>query len=407
MNLVYKISFIIIVLAATPAPCRGTQKTVDSTSQAALAHRLAAMAGPRDAVVIASPSGSLITQVHADLELVPASILKLLSTLAALEKLGPDFSFRTDFYLTAENDLKIKGYGDPLLISEELKAIAEHLASRVPTIRNLVLDDAYFEQPVRIPGRGSSPEPYDAPNGALCVNFNTVAFKRQNGIWLTDEAQTPLLPSVIPKIEASGLTRGRITLAANSLEALQYTGELFQFFFRQAGMQITGGVERGWVDTRADRLVWTHHGRRELSGAVEDLLEYSNNFIANQILLAMGAEALGPPATIDKGLKILEKFYRETLKINSGRIVEASGISRQNRITARAMLTILQHYEPYRELMRHQGREYYKTGHLKGIRTRAGFLAGAKGGFYRYAIIINTPGKTTHRMMRVIEKFCP
>lgn len=400
-----KIGFIIIMLATIAAPCRSASGAGVSVSQAALTQKLAAMTGSRDAVMVASPTGHILAQVHADRPLVPASILKLLTTLAALENLGPNFSFRTDFYLSAQNDLKIKGYGDPLLISEELDLIAAHLAARMDTIRNLILDDSYFEQPVRIPGRGTSLEPYDAPNGALCVNFNTVAFKRRNGGWMTDEPQTPLLPSVIPKIAASGLTRGRITLAANSSEALQYTGELFQYFFRKAGLQITGGIHRGHVDPQADQLIWSHRSRHELRDAVKDLLEYSNNFIANQILLVMGAEILGPPANISKGLTILNKYYHETLKIDSGRIVEASGISRQNRVTARAMLTILQHYEPYHELMRQQGREYYKTGHLRGVRSRAGFLASANSGLYRYAIIINTPGKTTDSIMRVIERY--
>ncbi len=399
-----KISFIIIMLVSLRGSYWGTALAGNIDPSGTLKEKLATMTGARDSVVVAAPDGNILAQVHAELALVPASILKLLTTLAALETLGPDFSFRTDFYIDPQNDLKIKGYGDPLLVSEELTMITDHLASRLPTIRNLVLDDSYFEQPVRIPGRGTSAEPYDAPNGALCVNFNTVAFNRQNGIWVTDEPQTPLLPSVIPKIVASGLTRGRITLAADSREALQYTGELFQYFFNKVGIEITGSIVRGRVELETDQLVWAYNSRHTLRSTATDLLEYSNNFMANQILLVMGAEVLGPPATIDKGLQVLRNYFRETLKIKSGRIVEASGISRQNRITAQAMLTILQHYEPYCQLLRRRGRQYYKTGHLKGIRTRAGFLTSTHGGLYRFVIMINTPGKTTDGIMKVIEK---
>jgi D-alanyl-D-alanine carboxypeptidase/D-alanyl-D-alanine-endopeptidase (penicillin-binding protein 4) len=399
-----KFRIIINILIGLTGLSWGTAWAGDITLSATLGEKLATMAGTRDAVVVAAPDGNILAQVHAEFELVPASILKLLTTLAALETLGPDFSFKTDFYIDSKNDLKIKGYGDPLLVSEELKVIADHLAARLPSIRDLILDDSYFEQPVRIPGRGTSLEPFDAPNGALCVNFNTVAFNRQNGMWVTDEPQTPLLPSVIPKIAASGLTRGRITLAADSMEALQYTGELFQHFFDQAGLKLTGGIIRGRVDLQTDHLVWVFHSRHTLRSAVADLLEYSNNFMANQILLVMGAEVLGPPASIDKGLQVLRNYFRVVLKIKSGRIVEASGISRENRITAQAMLTILQHYEPFHELMRREGRQFYKTGHLKGIRTRAGFLTSAHGGLYRFVIIINTPGKTTDGIMKAIEK---
>lgn len=383
---------------------RGVSWAGNLSPSTTLGRKLAAMAGAGDAVAVAAPDGDIIAGVNVDLALVPASILKLLTTLAALEKLGPDYRFRTDFYIDSRNNLKIKGYGDPLLVSEELKVMADHLAARLRAIHNLILDDFYFEQPVRIPGRGTSTEPYDAPNGALCANFNTVAFNRKNGRLVSDEPQTPLLPSVIPKIAASGLTSGRITLAANSTEALQYTGELFQYFFRQAGMEVEGAIGRGRVDPQRDRLVWPYRSRHELRKVAADLLEYSNNFMANQILLVMGAEVLGPPATVDKGLQALNDYYHGELKIESGRIVEASGISRQNRITARAMLKILQRYEPYHALMRREGRQFYKTGHLNGVRTRAGFLTSAHGEPYRFVVMINTPGKSTDGMMNAIEK---
>lgn len=371
----------------------------------ALNRELAALAGSRDAVMVIAPDGEILAAVHPDLPLIPASILKLVTTLAALEKLGPDYRFRTVFYIDPQKNLKIKGYGDPLLISERLQAIAENLATRLPSLRNLILDDTFFEQSIRIPGRGNSTEPYDAPNGALCVNFNTVAFKLRNGSWESDEPQTPLLPSVIPHIVASGLTRGRITLAADSSTALQYSGELFRYFFRHAGIVVQGGIRHGRVDPQRDQLVWSYRSQHDLRQVVADLLEYSNNFIANQILLVMGAEVLGPPATMDKGLLVLRNYYHNTLKIKGGRIFEASGISRRNRIPASAMQEVLLHYEPYHTLLRHEGRQFYKTGHLKGIRTRAGFLTGAHGGLYRFVVIINTPGKTTDGMMNAIEKY--
>lgn len=404
MRLQRIIYIIFIVLLSFAGLNRDASWASNLSPSTTLGQKLASMAGAGDAVAVADPDGHILAGVHVDLALVPASILKLLTTLAALEKLGPDYRFRTEFYIDSRNNLKIKGYGDPLLVSEELKVMADHLATRLRAIGNLVLDDFYFEQPVRIPGRGTSTEPYDAPNGALCANFNTVAFKRQNGRLVTDEPQTPLLPSVIPKIAASGLTQGRITLAANSSEALQYTGELFQYFFHQAGMEVEGTIGRGRVDPQRDKLIWSYRSRYELRKVVADLLKYSNNFMANQILLVMGAEVLGIPATVNKGLRALNNYYRGELKIESGQIVEASGISRQNRITARAMLKILQRYEPYHALMRQEGRQFYKTGHLEGIRTRAGFLTSAHGGLYRLVVMINTPGKTTDGMMKAIEK---
>ena len=198
-----------------------------STDKAALQAKITRLTGPRDSVLVQTPDGSNLVSIHSNRERVPASILKILTSLAAIDALGEDFRFKTEFYTDAGNNLKIKGYGDPLLISEQLAVICAHLSSRLDNVENIILDDTYFSQPIRIPGRGTSLEPYDAPNGALCVNFNTVAFNRLNGQWVSDEPQTPLLPSVIPLIEASGLSSGRITLAANQDEALNYTGEMF------------------------------------------------------------------------------------------------------------------------------------------------------------------------------------
>lgn len=362
------------------------------------------MAGPQDSVLVEGPAGQQLVGIHADRERIPASILKILTSLAAIETLGAEFRFKTEFFIDSENNLKIKGYGDPILVSERLAVICAHLATRVDAVRNIILDDTYFSQPIRIPGRGTSLEPYDAPNGALCVNFNTVAFTRRNGQWISDEPQTPLLPSVIPLIEASGLSSGRITLAAGRDEALDYTGAMFRYFLNQNGTTIRGSIIPGRIAPAHDRMIWQYHSDVDLAQAVSKLLEYSNNFIANQILLIMGAETKGPPASMDKGLAVLKNFYRDTLQLRRGRIVEASGISRQNRISARGMMTILNRFSPYHKLMRKQNRQYYKTGHLKGVRSRAGYIASQDGKLYRFAVIVNTPGKSTHRIMKVLEK---
>ena len=384
---------------------QATAFAASSRTASALLRQLNHLTDARDAVLVAAPDGHVLAGINIDQALIPASILKLLTSLTALESLGPDYRFRTDFFIDRNHDLKIKGYGDPLLVSEALKVMAVQLASRLSWVNDLVLDNSYFSQPIRIPGRGSSTEPYDAPNGALCVNFNTVAFQRVHGRWVSDEPQTPLLPCVIPKIEASGLTRGRISMAGNSAEAQMYAGEMFRYFFDQAGLKVRGTIRSGRVSPETDELVWRYYSRHDLREVVADLLQYSNNFIANQILLVMGAKVYGPPATVDKGLKVLNQFYRKDLNIKTGRVVEASGISRENHVTARAMLTILERYKPFHTLMRRNGDQFYKTGHLKGIRTRAGFISTASGKLYPFVVMVNTPGRSTDAIMKIIESF--
>lgn len=361
--------------------------------------------GPRDAVLVTAPDHTRLVAIHPDRLLVPASILKVLTALAAIETMGATYRFPTDFYIDDHNNLIIKGYGDPLLISECIDSICRTLSAKVAAVHNLVLDSTYFDSPIMIPGRGESNEPYDAPNGALCVNFNTVAFRRQNGQWVTDEPQTPLLPVVIPKISASGLTRGRITLAADSNEALQYTGELFRYFLMKSGVEVHGNIRGGIALADKRHRLYRYRSEADLLQVISKLLEFSNNFIANQLLLTMGAQRYGPPATVQKGLLVLTSYYRDVLHIKSGAIVEASGISRRNRVSVQDMMKVLERFEPYYELMRRNGRQYYKTGHLKGVRSRAGFLIGEQGRRYRFVVIINTPGKSTHGIMRTLEHY--
>jgi D-alanyl-D-alanine carboxypeptidase/D-alanyl-D-alanine-endopeptidase (penicillin-binding protein 4) len=354
--------------------------------------------------MITAPDGRILAAVHADQLLVPASILKVLTALAALHHLGAEYRYPTDLFSNSEGDLLIKGYGDPLLVSEGVAAIAQQLASQVKEVRALVLDDTYFAFPIEIPGRNLSNEPYDAPNGALCVNFNTVFFKKENGRWVSAEPQTPLLPSVIPKIEASGLTSGRITLADDRAAGLRYCGELFGYFLSKAGITFKGPITVGKVDGEKDQLLARHLSAQELTAVIANLLAFSNNFIANQLLLTMGAHVQGPPATVDKGVHVLRRYYHESLSIETGQIVEASGLSRRNRVSARAMMRIMEKFAPYYQLMRHEGRQWYKTGTLKDVHTRVGYLEAASGDYYRFVVMLNTPGKTANRVMKIVEK---
>ena len=401
---------LLVLISAGMMMCGATRDGAaakPNSPSAVLRHRLAKVLGARDAVIIDAPDGQTLAAVHADRLLVPASILKILISLAALHHLGPSYRYPTEFFLSPHGSLKIKGYGDPLLVSENLAVIAAHLAQQIKTVDHLILDQTYFAQPVEIPGRRASVEPYDAPNGALCVNFNTVNFKRQGNQWVSAEPQTPLLSSVIPKIKASGLTSGRILLASNNAESVRYAGELFRYFLNQAGVRTQGDIVLGAVDPRVDKLLWRYQSDQELTRVIGDLLTYSNNFIANQLLLTMGARVYGPPATVKKGLRVLRGYYQSIPGIDPAHIAEASGLSRENRISARALMRLLKRFQPYHQLMRRQGRQWYKTGHLEGVRTRAGYLTAADGGLYRFVVMINTPGRTPDRVMRIIERELP
>jgi len=362
-----------------------------------------ALIGPGDSIMVTDPAGRMIIAENEHQKLVPASILKVFTSLAALHYLGPDHRYVTEFYIDQNSNLKIKGYGDPLLISEVVNVISRLLAGLIGSatrINDIIVDDSYFNQPLTIPGISSSTQPFDAPNGALCVNFNTAFFKRTQSGYASAEAQTPLLPYAEKKIKLLKPKSGRIVLSHIEKENTIYAGRLFRYFLSHNGLDLRGTVKPGRVDESADKLIYRYESRFTLPQIIAKLLEHSNNFTTNQLLISCGIKIFGQPGNLEKGVAALARFAEEELRIRDMIIVEGSGISRENRVSADQMMRVLAKFEPHRTLMRRQGREYYKTGTLNGINTRAGYIVSSNGGLYRYVVMINTPGKSTNPVMR-------
>jgi D-alanyl-D-alanine carboxypeptidase/D-alanyl-D-alanine-endopeptidase (penicillin-binding protein 4) len=172
-------------------------------------------------------------------------------------------------------------------------------------------------------------------------------------------------------------------------------------------MRFKGKVKMGRIDDNTDRLIFRYDSSSSLAEIVVKLLEHSNNFTTNQLLIATGAKIIGPPGTLVKGVTIASDYAKEMLNNADITIVEGSGISRDNRISAVQMNKVLQEFLPYHHLMRRQGREFYKTGTLYGVSTRAGYIKRRNGEFYRYVIMFNTPGKSTDslilRILRILD----
>jgi D-alanyl-D-alanine carboxypeptidase/D-alanyl-D-alanine-endopeptidase (penicillin-binding protein 4) len=351
--------------------------------------------GDQDAVLIADPHGKILFSKNAHKMLIPASTLKTLTSLAALHYLGLDYRFATEFYLDKNKHLKVKGYGDPLLISEVLNEIAGRMKHRLEKFNDLVLDDSYFHHPIVIPGVTSSFEPYDAPNGALCVNFNTVYFKRApNGNFISSEAQTPLLPFVENRIIKSQLNKGRIILSSEKDEFVFYAGHLISYFLKKEGIRSDGKIRRGHINGKTDALIFKYLSRFSLEEVITRLLDHSNNFMANQILIAIGAKIYDPPGTLEKGVRATSRYAEKVLKIGRIRMAEGSGISKENRLSARQLYEILKNFEPYHKLMPSAKGSFYKTGTLSDVKTRVGYIDKGNGSLYRFVILLNTPGKT-------------
>ena len=363
--------------------------------------------GPTDGMVVSDPDNNIIFTHNAKAELIPASTLKVLTALAAFHSLGENFHFKTEFYLDADSNFKIKGYGDPLLISEVIADICnilkQHLGSELSQFADLILDPTYFDQSVIIPGVTDTSEPYDAPNGALCVNFNTVNFKTAQGRYVSAEPQTPLLPMTLDRIKRSGLTHGRITLSHQKDELALYAGNLFKYFLEQAGFKIVGKVRLGRV-TPKDQLIHNHRSPFVLKQVVSKMMTFSNNYMANQILIQTGISQSGPPGNLAKGVAALKTYAREVHNLKNIQISEGSGISRDNRISAANLHRILLDFKPHYQLLKKDHDDFHKTGTLLGISTRVGFLGSDAASQHAYVILCNTPGRSAKAIRNQLRK---
>jgi len=342
-------------------------------------------------LLVASPDGQILYRQNETKKSVPASTLKVLTALAAIHHLGKSYRFKTEFYLDPEQNLKVKGLGDPLLVSEAWQEIAQALAARLHDFQDLILDDTYFLPGIKIPGVGYSTDPYDAPVGALCANFNTVFFKQDKaGRIVSAEPQTPMTDLALKKVRLMGLESGRYSFSLDSQEAALYAGELLVHFFKEAGGDFQGKIRMGVVDPR-DRLIYTYSSVFTLEDTLRKMLEFSNNFIANQILIALGAHVYGPPGTLEKGVQAVSCYAKEVLHLNDIQIVEGSGISPKNRLSALDMLVVLKAFEPHRDLLTRKGEVLYKSGTLRELRARAGYIERPSGRPYYFVIFLDSP----------------
>ena len=371
--------------------------------QAQTVSRLLSLIQEKDAVLLTDPQGKVLASGNAEKLLVPASTLKILTALVALHYLGEDFRFVTECYSDKDQNLKIKGYGDPLFVSDVMPEFARQVQARIHRYKDLVLDDSAFQQPLQIPGVTETTEPYDAPNGAFCANFNTISFqKTSGGKYVSAEPQTPLVPFALSRIRVSGTDSGRIVFSHSQGESVLYAGHLVASFLMQQGMASSGQIRIGRAE-EGDRLLIRYVSPYLLTDVISKLMEYSNNFIANQLFITAGIQAYGLPGTIDKGIRASQEFLRKEMQIETLQLAEGSGISRENKLSALHLDQLLVRFYSYRQLMRRQGNELFKTGTLTGVRTRAGYIEDGKGGSYRFVVMINTAGKTVDPVMEIIR----
>ncbi len=377
-----------------------------------------ALAGAKEEIAALAPSGlvlaldedgnELVAQ-NTDKPFVPASVTKVVTAWLALQVLGEDYRFETRFYLDDKRVLYVRGGGDPFLISEELALLATNLvaATGKEPLAGIVLDASYYPADLRIPGIEDTDEAYDALNAALAVNFNTIHAERHGNTVRSAEEQTPITPLAISEFRARGPNgRGRISLAhEDPAVSVRYAGELIAAFIERAGGSVDGEISMGSVPEDLEP-VYVHRQSRTLSEILTQMLLGSNNYVANQVFLEIGAHRLGGPVSLAKSLQVAHEILAEHDLADDIHLEEGSGISPKNHFTARGLAKLLNDFAPHADLLRRtSGGSRYKTGTIPGVRTLAGYANTSKHGQVRFVISLGgNTGKLRYRLLRAIER---
>jgi serine-type D-Ala-D-Ala carboxypeptidase/endopeptidase (penicillin-binding protein 4) len=383
-----------LALLLVPAPVlAGVKETVASLA-------------PQGVALVVDAQGEELVAQNADQPFVPASIAKIVTAWLAMEVLGGDYRFKTRFYLDDKRVLYIRGGGDPFLISEELAPLATRLVGAIgkEPIGGIVIDGSYYPANLRIPGIEDTDEAYNAPNAALAVNFNTIAAVRSGAKVRAGEKQTPITPLAVTEFRTRGHNgSGRISLSQDPAASLQYAGELIAAFIQRAGGNVKGSVSTGAVPSGLEP-VYVHQQSRSLSEILAELLRASNNYIANQVFLEIGGHKLGGPVSLEKSLQVANEMLAAHGLRDAVHIEEGSGISRDDRFTARGLAKVLALFAPYADLLHGHDGGKNKTGTMEGVSTLAGYANTSRHGQVRFVIALaSNDGETRFRLLHAIE----
>ncbi len=376
----------------------------------------------------------------------PASVMKLVTTFAALELLGPAYRWKTEAYSDGDN-LVLRGRGDPKLNVESFWMLLRSLRGRgVRDIKgDVVLDRSYFgNQPQQLIDDDTF-RPYNVTPDALLVNFKSVRFvflPQDNGVRIYAEPPLPGMEIVNSlKLAAGNCIDGRafrdligaafqsrppraaftgsypaacgekeLNVALHQPE--DYLAGMIRQFWAELGGTWTGQVREGAASPGAT-LLYAHESE-PLAEIVRDINKFSNNVMARQLYLTLAAELGGAPARADNARHFIRQWLTAK-KIAAPELVmeNGSGLSRQERLSAASAAALLQAAwaspvgpefasslplvaadGTMRRRLRGEGvagRAHVKTGLLHDARSIAGYVLDRNGRRQVVVMFINHP----------------
>ena len=341
-------------------------------------------------------AGRVINTKRAEDLFVPASTTKLVTAYLALNHWGEAHRFKTDFYLdesTAYPVLWIKGYGDPFLVSEELviiaRTIGEKLKARgIVKLAGIRLDTSYFASSIKLPGTAASNNPYDAIPSALAANFNTVFAVKKNGVIVSAEEQTPITATARRIYRTMKGRSERVNTGPDQQIAERYFAELMAEFLRRETLDVGGEITWGQVPATLP-LMYRHLNSRTLTDIIKPMMKFSTNFVANQLVLKLGAEQQGAPASPEKVTLTLNEQLATEFGWKDYFLEDGAGLSRNNRLSPVQLVDVLGQFSSWKHLLPEiEPGIYAKSGSLIGVSALAGYIK-KQDEWRPFAVIIN------------------
>ena len=402
-------------------------------------------------------SGEITLQWLADEPRNPASTMKLLTTLVALDTLGPAYRWKTDVYALGEisggrldGDLMLKGHGDPFLVTERVWQMLRRIrqAGIDEITGDLLIDDSYFDTGAYDPAAFDRQplRAYNVAPNALLMNFKVVRYWFEPNGSSVKVRLDPALDNLrvdnrlrVAPGPCRGYQRGITITNSDDNDQVMFSGRfpsgckryamdrtvlshnefaygLFRSLWQESGGVFDGGLKNA-VASEEDEPVLSFDSL-PLAEMITSVNKHSNNVMARQLLYTLSAEVLGAPGTEAGGREVISGWLVDNkLEFSKLALENGAGLSRESRITADDMAALLRFAwrQPYmpeylasmsltgldgtlsRRFRRGDlvGKAHLKTGSLDHVTAIAGYLQSRSG--RRFAVVVLQNFEDVHR----------
>lgn len=409
-------------------------------------------------LLIKEAGGPVILAINPSTPRNPASVMKMLTTWAALNRLGSQYTWKTRVYIDRKarfdvsqamrTPLYIKGGGDPALNYHDLRQMIRSVQAKgLRHLSDVIVDRSLFAPIFTDPGDfdGSPERPYNANPDAMMVNLGAIMLNlkpdRQSGNWdisFEPDIQNPPVAghlglttgACVKSRTGSELTgmvqtdsgpalqlKGKLSAACGEFSIYRLVGSqaytfssIFERLWTAEGGTISGVIRDGLVPERA--VLLETRTSPSLGQVIQTINKYSNNVMAKTLLLTLGQELYGAPATFEKGSQaVLDTLRKQGVNIGAYTVVNGSGLSRTGRITAGGQAQMLDTIwasklrdtfidslsvsgvdGTMRRRLTDQaarGRGHFKTGTLGNASALSGYVTAASGKTYILVSLVN------------------